>query len=297
MNRLRLILMMLPLLIAGQASPADYPIEVIGLKARPLQDILPVIRPLLGPGETATGMGNNLVIKAAPARVSQIRELLREIDRPPRRLLITVRKQGDSSYRSRGYSAEADIRAGDTQIGINSPGYPVDETRARIRIHDDDGRQSRNIGQQVQALEGRPAYIASGSTIPVRDVERFYRHGRVYERRTTQLRDATSGFYVVPRVSGERVMLEIQQHDDRPGRYPGVIEVQTADTVMRGRLGEWISLGGIDSGSRSHSGGLANSQTSSHSVIEQIEGLVQCLDCPGNTAPGRPSQPLLQGFD
>jgi hypothetical protein len=287
MNRLTLNLMVLSLLMFSRTVPADYPIEVIELKARPLEEVLPVIRPLLGPGATATGMGNNLILKAAPAQVRQIRQLLHEIDRPPRRLLILVSKQGDRAQSSSGYSAGADIRTGDTQISINSPGYPVDETRARLFIHDDDGQRSRNIGQKVQAVEGRPAFIAGGATIPVYDVERFYRHGRVYERRLPRMRDASSGFYVVPRVSGDSVTLEIQQHDDRIGRYPGVINTQSTDTVVRGRLGEWITLGGIDTSSRAREGGLGRSYTAQDTALQQITVMVQCLDCTANIPPPR----------
>ena len=296
MNRLTLNLMLLPLLMISQAVPADYPIEVIELKARPLEEVLPVIRPLLGAGATATGMGNNLILKAAPAQVRQIRQLLQEIDRPPRRLLILVSKQGDSTQSASGYTAGADIRTGDTQISINSPGYPVDETRARLYIQDDDGQRSRNIGQRVQALEGRPAFIASGSAIPVYDVERYYRHGRVYERRVTPMQDISSGFYVVPRVTGDSVTLEIQQRDDRVSRYPGVINTQTTGTAVRGRLGEWITLGGIDSSTSVREGGLGRSYTAQGTVPQQITVMVQCLDCTAKTPPPRPSQPRLQGI-
>jgi hypothetical protein len=287
----------LVLLLVSQAVPADYPIEVIELKSRPLEEILPVIRPLIGAQGTATGMGNSLVLKASPQQVREVRKLLLEIDRPPRRLLITVSKQGDSTRGSSGYSAGADIRAGDGQISINSPGRPVDETRARVHIFDADGRQSRTTGQQVQALEGRPAFIASGTRLPVHDVERYTRHGRIYERNVTRLYDASSGFYVVPRVNGEYVTLEINQRDDRPGGYRGVINTQSADTVVRGRLGEWLSLGGINNSSNSSQGGLGRSQTTSGSLVQEIEVMVQCLDCADTAPPQREFLPERQGFD
>ncbi|MGB5259115.1 MAG: secretin N-terminal domain-containing protein [Gammaproteobacteria bacterium] len=285
------------LLLVSQAVSADYPIEVIELKSRPLEEILPVIRPLIGADGTATGMGNNLVLKASPEQVREVRQLLREIDRPPKRLLITVSKQGESTRGSSGYSAGADIRAGDGQISINSPGRAVDETRARVHIYGTNGQQSRTTGQQVQALEGRPAFIASGTRIPVRDVERYNRHGRIRESYVTRMYDASSGFYVVPRVSGEYVTLEIHQRDDRPGRYRGIIDTQSTDTVVRGRLGEWVSLGGINTTGNSSQGGLGRSQATDGSVMQQIEVMVQCLDCEGSTPPQRGFLPQLQGFE
>lgn len=285
------------LLLNCPAASADYPIEVIQLKSRPLEDILPVIRPLIGSDGTATGMGNSLVLKAAPGDVREIRKLLLEIDRPPRRLLITVNKQGDSARASSGYSASADIRAGDGQISINSPGYPVDETRARVRIHDSNRQRTRTAGQKVQALEGRPAFIASGSRIPVHNVERYVTNGHLHERHITRMHDASSGFYVVPRVSGEHVTLEIHQRDDRPGPYRGVINTQSTDTVVRGRLGEWISLGGIDTLSNSQHGGLGRSHRTQGSVVQQIEVRVECLDCTEISGRDRQFPSELHGFE
>jgi len=224
-------------------------------------------------------MGNNLVLKAAPDRIDEIRKLLLELDRPPKRLLIIVNKQGDLERSVSGYSASADIKAGDGRVSINSPGYPVDGSRARVRIYGTEDQRARTAGQRVQALEGRPAFIATGSRIPFRSVDRYYMHGRPYDRYVTELHDANSGFYVVPRVRGEYVTLEIQQFDDRPGRRRGVINTQSTDTVVRGRLGDWISLGGIKTSSKQSQGGLGRSISTQDSVDQQIEVMVECLDC------------------
>lgn len=259
---------------------ADYPIEIFELQARPLEEILPVIRQFAGADSTVTGMGNSLVVRAAPGRIREIRRLLDRLDRPPHRLLITVGNQGDRTASSSGYSASADIRVGDAQVGINSPGYPVDETRARINLHDRNTRGARNSSYRVQALEGRPAYIRSGVRLPFRGTQHYYINGIPYARETTQWQDASSGFYVVPRLNGDAVTLEILQHDDRPGRRHGVISTQRAETVLRGQLGEWVDLGGIDTSSQQRQGGLGQSQTARDSGTQQIQVRVECIDCP-----------------
>jgi hypothetical protein len=267
------------LLLISLPVAADYPIEVIQLKSRPLDEILPVINPLLGEDGTATGMGDKLVLKAAPEQVREIRQLLLEIDRPPRRLLITVSTQGDSTRGSSGYSAGADIKAGDGRIRINSPGHGGDDTRVDVRLHDSSDRHSLSSGQKVQALEGRPAFIASGTGIPFHDVERYTAGGRLYERHVTRMYDASSGFYVVPRVNGDYVTLDIQQRNDRPGMQRGVINTQSADTVVRGRLGEWIDLGGVNTAGNSRQRGLGQSHATRGSAVQQIGVMVECLDC------------------
>jgi hypothetical protein len=260
-------------------SLADDPIEVIELKSRPLDEILPVIRPFAGPGGSVTGMGNSLVIKTSPERLREIRRLLAELDRPPRRLLITVGNQGDSADSSRGYTARADIRIGDGQVGINTRGHPADRTRARIDIQDSSTQRTQSSQQWVQALEGRPAYISSGVQLPRHGMQRYYRNGVLHEHRTTVLQDVSSGFYVVPRVNGEFVTLDILQHDDRPGQYRGTVSTQRVATVVRGRLGEWLDLGAIDTVASDTRGGIGRSAVSRGSNSRQIQVRVECLDC------------------
>jgi len=259
----------LAVLAAGIPVYADYPIEVIELQAATLDEVIPVVRPLVGPDGTVTGMGTNLVIKAAPERVREVRALLERIDRPPRRLLITVSNAGEDVSRAAGYSGSADIKLGDGQVGINSPGRPVEDSRARVYVHKRGAFRERGAGQQVQALEGRPAWIHAGSQVPVYG---GYPYG-------TQLHDVTSGFYVVPRLSGNQVMLEILQHDDRPGRTPGTFEIQRAGTIVRGRLGEWVALGGIDAAGDNSRSGLARSQQQQSLQSQQIRVKVDCIDC------------------
>ena len=275
-------------LVISAPGAADYPIEVIELKSRPLDEILPVVQPFAGTDGTVTGMGNNLIIKASPARVKEIKRLLVSLDRPPRRLLITVGNQDDVARASSGYRASADVKAGDSRLSINSPGLPVDSSRAQVVIHDSNVQRSHTSRSRVQALEGRPAFINSGSRIPLETTERYYDRGTPYQRRTTQLQDVSSGFYVVPRLQGDEVTLEILQYDDRPGQRHGVIKAQSAGTVIRSRLGEWVELGGVSNANNNRQGGLGRSVISQGSHGRAIQVRVECLDCAG--------QPL-QGFE
>ncbi|MGD8631342.1 MAG: hypothetical protein PVH38_10510 [Gammaproteobacteria bacterium] len=278
-------------LACGRAVYADYPIEVIELQYRTLDEVIPVIRPLLGANDSVTGMGNNLVLKAPAERIRQVRQLLVQLDRPPQRLLITVGNEGEVARSSRGYSGSADIKSGDGQISINSPGRPVDESSVRIRLHDRTTQRSSKSGYQVQVLEGRPAYISSGVRVPVSGVERYYHNGMPYERRTTQLQEVSGGFYVVPRLQGDSVMLEILQHDDRLTRRQDVVSTQSTGTVVRGRLGEWLQLGGIDTTTDSSQGGLGRSVSGQDSELRQISVKVDCLDC-GGAEPGSSKFPF-----
>jgi len=258
---------------------ADYPIEVIELNASTLDEVLPVVRPLVSGDAAVTGMGNNLIIKASPAQVEAVRKVLAEIDRPPKRLLITVSNQGEDSGSSSGYAGSADIKIGQGQVGINSPGRPVGDSRARIELHDSDSRRVRTTSQQVQALEGRPAYISAGAQVPVRERQDFSVNGVPYRREVTGLRDVSSGFYVVPRVSGEFVSLEILQHNDRRAGAAARIDTQRVGTTVRARLGEWVDLGGIDTSGSGSRTGLGYSARNRELATQQIRVKVECPDC------------------
>jgi len=269
--------------LASSTVYADYPIEVIELQSRPLEDVLPLVKPFIGPDGTVTGMGSRLVIKAAPDQVRDVKRLLAEFDTPPRRLLITVDKGGDRQRNSSGYRASADIRTGNnSQISINSPGHPVDSSRAQLQLYDKQMDSTQTAQQFVQAVEGRRAYIDSGLRVPLHTQEEHYYAGGVpYRRNTTSLQDVTRGFYVVPRVHGGSVTLEISQHDDAPARHPGTVETQRIDTEVQGRLGQWISLGGVDVSESSQTGGLGQSDRSTQGQLQAIRVKVECLDCSG----------------
>ncbi len=75
---------------------------------------------------------------------------------------------------------------------------------------------------------------------------------------------------MVPRISGIDVLLEILQHDDRARRTPGSLEVQRTDTIVRGRLGEWITLGGNGSGDANSRSALARLQQQQLMQLQQI---------------------------
>jgi type II secretory pathway component GspD/PulD (secretin) len=266
-------------LVSIRGALADYPIEVIELKARTLDEVLPVVRPLVSGDAAVTGMGNNLIIKASPAQVEAVRKVLAEIDRPPKRLLITVSNQGENSGSSSGYAGSADIKIGQGQVGINSPGRPVRDSQARIDLYDSGSQRARTASQQVQALEGRPAYISAGVQVPVRERQDFSVNGVPYRREVTGLRDVSSGFYVVPRLSGEFVSLEILQRDDHRAGAAARIDTRRVGTTVRARLGEWVELGGIDTTGSGSQTGLGYSARNREVATQQIRVKVECLDC------------------
>lgn len=201
-------------------AAAQGTLEVIPLRHRMADQVIPVLQPLVEPGGALTGQGAQLIVRTSPENLAQIRQALAALDQPQRRLMISVRFD-ESAERSR-FGADADVRISNRGAAASAR---VDSTRSS-------GEQ--RVDQQVQALEGGRAHISTGTM-------RFYS-------------EASTGFDVLPRLAGANVTLEIYAQQERYARG-GAIQAQRADTVVRGRLGEWIELVGADSAGGSVGGG------------------------------------------
>jgi type II secretory pathway component GspD/PulD (secretin) len=234
-------------------------VEVIQLRYRTSQELIPILQPMLAPGGGISGMPGQLVVRTTPANLEEIRRILASIDTAPRQLLITVRQDADIS--SEGGSVSASGSVGGERGRVTVPSTNRDSRGGNVVLHDGDnrarvhiieGRSNENSSnmQSLRVMEGREAYVSIGQSIPVRgrEVRRTVVNGQVVEQvvDSTQYRDLSTGFYVLPRVSGDRVTLDISpQREVLSRQVPGGVSVQSMVTTVYGRIGEWIEIGGI----------------------------------------------------
>ena len=122
MKGLFILLLFLPPLAMAQQ------IEVITLKYRQAEDVIPVIQPLLSKGEAVSGTGNQLILRTRNPR--EIRKVIERIDTAQRTLRITV-YQGEN---------------------------PADESSETY--------STESPASYVQVLEGSPAFIRTGKDMP-----------------------------------------------------------------------------------------------------------------------------------
>jgi len=220
MKRLLLLLWFIVPTVLGQGS-----LEVISLRHRTAEQVIPVLRPLLEPGGVLSGQNSQLIVRTSAANLGQIRSVLEAIDQPARRLSISVRFD----------AAQDDARSGvQADARISNRG-----SSANVRIEDTRSSRGEQVDQRIQVLEGSQAYISTGET-------------RVYGQ-------AGTGFAVVPRVSGSSVTLDIATQQEAFSRG-GAIQGQQASTSVSGRLGEWIDLGGTASAASRTDGGILSSR-------------------------------------
>ncbi|MDP1996739.1 MAG: hypothetical protein Q8J90_06040, partial [Gallionella sp.] len=94
------------------SAPVWAELEIIALKHRSAEEVLPVIRPLLDKNAVASGMNYQLILRTSPRNLEEIKRLLESIDVAPRRLKITVLQNVEIGLEAQGVApAERNRRA------------------------------------------------------------------------------------------------------------------------------------------------------------------------------------------
>ena len=245
------VFLCLPLLALAQQS-----MELIPLKHRTMEQVLPVLQSLLEPGDSLSGMNDQLILRASPTTRAQVQQALAAIDTPVRSLLIHVTQNRDDAMSRSGAQAYGKIETGTTRV-IQPPAGSA-QGGARIEIRSGDsviGAQagstqqagSTRAQQSVRVVEGGRAFINVGQSVPLPMRQVVQGPGGTMVTETTAYRDSGQGFYAEPRLSGERVTLEISPQYDTPGHQVyGSVNTQRESTTVSGRLGEWIEIGGAN---------------------------------------------------
>jgi type II secretory pathway component GspD/PulD (secretin) len=232
-------------------------LEIIELRNRPAEQVIPIVQPMLDRGGVITGTGFQLMVRTSPANLAQIRQMVATIDRPARQLVIQVRQ--DSDTRDSRFDARGAV--------VVSPG----NTRAAGTFGEGSTSGSSNISQQVRTQEGSAAFIRTGTSqvLPSRTVTRTV-NGVVMQETVTE-RNLNSGFYATPRVSGDTVFLDISTQRETPSRaVPGAAAVSSASTTVSGRLGEWIEVGGATQSRSFEGSGVLARSAESASLSQRI---------------------------
>jgi hypothetical protein len=245
---------------AAVAVAEDTVIEVLPVRNRPAADLVPALQTALGADVTVTSFNNRLIVNAPRPRMAEIRRLVAQLDEPARSLWITVRQ--DRTVQASDRAVEAGVTVG--------PGGAAVRGRA---VREDSAGQSEDH-QRLRALEGTPAFIAVGEAVPVPATVITPTPGGAAVVSGTTHHQADRGFWVVARVAGEVVTLEIETALDetRPG---GAIGTQGIRTTVSGQLGEWISLGELGHEAAGRSSGILSANQAQRSELRTVQVKVE----------------------
>ena len=254
-KRFHKLIISLALLLPQSALAENMRLEVIPLQHRMVDDVIQIIRPLVTPGGTVTGMNNQLIIKTTPSNLAEIKRILNSIDHAPRRLMITVKQNVGGNLNIRENTLTAKYGSGDVQISAghdhSNEGLTVTagdkDSHIRFRTLDNTSRTDDRNTFKVQALEGRPAFINQGQSIPVNSSTTIITENGVVVNQSTGYHEVRSGFYVLPRLNGDQVtLIATTDLSSIKAGSQAATNVQGIETTVTGRLGEWMELGGID---------------------------------------------------
>lgn len=200
-----------------------------------------LLKPLLKPDDKISGSGNTLVVNVSPDTLTQIRNVLHQVDVPPVTFTITV-YQGPPNW--------------------------LHDQKSTSVVYSTDPQYERNQSQSVQVMNGSAAFISSGKEVPIvteissgnaygpgpkpgvgnrpgnGSVNGFYNAGIAYQQKNVK-----NGLLVIPELQGSQVKLKIkrirEQEDVAGGQQ---FDNQNIDTTLMVPLDKWVSLGSAEQG-------------------------------------------------
>jgi type II secretory pathway component GspD/PulD (secretin) len=234
-------------------SPADADeARIIQLKHRPANEVMPLIRPLLGPDDALSGMDFRLIIRTSERNLKEVERVLAQVDVARQRLRITVEQASAGDRATTSQSVTGEARIGD-KARVTLPAKPppqggliVQKDGLQYQANRRTTAASNANTQTVMTMDGQHAYIRIGQSLPhVRRILALSRRQLVLIQ-DIELQDVTTGFDVLPRVHGDRVLVEITPRLSSL-RNPtiGLADFQELSTTVETRLGEWLDLGEI----------------------------------------------------
>jgi type II secretory pathway component GspD/PulD (secretin) len=234
---------------------AEPELRVIPLKHRLADEVIPVVRPLLAPGDSVSGMDSRLIVRATPRTFAQIERLLAEIDTPRRNLRISVRHAGESERVHDSQGVSGDVRRGNTRIVVtngnhSTGGVSVGRTGpdGNIQLHSERRITTTRdtLSQNLTVLDGGRAFLRVGESLPQVQPFLVLVGNRLGVVAGIQYFDVTTGFEVEPRTLGERIELAVMPRlAFRSNQGTQTVNFQELRTVVTVKPGEWVDLGGV----------------------------------------------------
>lgn len=250
---MRLLFRLLCLMLLASAVRADS-LSTIELQSRTAEEVIPIIEPMLGPDDAISGQAYTIFLRSSPETLARVQSMIDVLDVPAKILRVSVFQGSDRDLGELGISANVRIERGDASIDIGKDGESNDDAGGSITYGTADasarvGATSTRKGltdhpiHHVRVVEGTEAYIETGERIPYFSGA-WIGPGGVAGG--VEYRNAVTGFYVLPRIRGDNVVLEVSPFkSSRSDAGRGNVDTQSASTTVTGRVGQWLLIGGV----------------------------------------------------
>ncbi|MES2501519.1 MAG: secretin N-terminal domain-containing protein [Pseudomonadota bacterium] len=250
---------------------AETEFKIITLQHRFANDLLPTITPMVGLDGTATGIDNQLILRAQPERMREIEAIIEKLDatRVNRRITVSNSLQQDSQSATTEASGTVILdtgRAGNVTIS-NTKRRQMNGGNIVIERNTSSTRQTGN--QFINVLDGERAFISSGQIVPFTQEWLTITRRYIQIDRVSDWREVTTGFAVRPRTIGNLVEVEVTPRISSINQQ-GFIDFEELSTVVRLNLGEWLDIGGTMQNKDEISRKILGSQSISNSLNSRL---------------------------
>jgi len=281
--RLALLLTWSLLAVAGaaQALAQQMQVEVIELYARDADEMVRLLRPMLAPGGSIRGFRDKLVISTTPQNLADLRRILEQVDAPPHQLLITLRQDVSSQSTERNLEISGSVGGDHARVTVPEK-PPGAHARARgdatnhvdVRIDSNNSDVAGGSRQTFRVIEGEPAFIAIGESVPIQ----VQSAAGTSQGKPVEYHNIVSGFYAVARLQGETVTIQLASRADTViDHTTGAAHIERISSVLSGRLGEWLEVGGVansaqmeGSGTVYHRNSASSDQRRTYIKVEEL---------------------------
>lgn len=259
------------LLLISCTALAETEFKIITLQHRFASDLLPMIDPMVGADGTATGMNNQLILRAQPARMREIEELVTQLDAARVSRKITVKTSNNVQNQQERVEARGAAKVGKVTVSNDRHAKP---NTGRVEVENSSSNSSQNSNQFINVLDGERAFIRVGQIVPFTQEWVTITRRYVHVERFTDWHEVSTGFAVRPRTVGNHVELEITPRIALLNNQ-GFIDFEELTTIMRVSLGNWVDIGGTmqqnDEVSRKILGLLSTSSQQNSSLNIKVE--------------------------
>jgi type II secretory pathway component GspD/PulD (secretin) len=285
MKQLYLLLCLFTMLTASVQADS---INTIQLQNRPAEEVIPIVKPMLGPNDSVSGQGFQLFLRSSPETLAQVKQMISNLDVAAKMLQISVFQGNDRDLRALSLSGNVQVQSGDANVSIgtnrnkdrNAGGgdvsYSTRNASAGASTISTRGRLQDNPIHQLRVTEGTEGYIETGEQIPYFSGASWWGPEAVVG---VDYKDVTTGFYVLPRIHGDQVTMHVSPFKQSQSKTRGGdINTQSAKTTITGRMGEWLPIGGTTEQTRrsqSSTGSYTSTQSRNNESIWIKADLVQ----------------------
>jgi hypothetical protein len=238
--------------LLANAAAADEA-RLIPLRHRTAAEMIPLLQPLLGPGDAIGGSDYRLILRTSDKNFKEIEKLIAQLDTAKRQFRIQVRQTAAEHRGSAGIGVGGEYQTDNTRIQLprqstGNGGLIVRRNGVEVQTNQTRTTSTTANTQFITVLDGAPAFVRVGQSVPhVQRVLALAGKQQLFLAQGISYQHIVSGFDVIARAQRDGVLLEITPRlSSVTNPTTGVVSFQEFSTTVLAKPGDWIDIGGIE---------------------------------------------------